>query len=273
MSRLRNVATGIFPQGIPYARFGNGPRTLLMLAGGPGNDAPRGLSFTMYSKPAVPVGDEYTVWIVTRRIGQPPGFTTRAMAGDVARVIAEEFGGRVDAVIGMSMGGMIAQYLAADHPGCADRLVLLSTAYRGDPRAAELDRQFAAHLAAGRHGRAYAAVMGYLYPPGVRRMFLSVLMRAMSPILAEKHHEHFASDVLVEAEACRLHDAEADLGSVRDPVVVIGGDADLCFPKDLQEKTAALIPGSRLILYPGRGHANAASHPSYPSDLRGFLVG
>ena len=38
------------------------------------------------------------------------------MADDVAQAITDEFGGRVDLVVGESYGGMIAQCLAARHP-------------------------------------------------------------------------------------------------------------------------------------------------------------
>lgn len=52
------------------------------------------------------------------------GYTTRDMAGDYAQMISIDLGGYVEAAIGMSFGGMIAQHFAADYPELYGRLVI-----------------------------------------------------------------------------------------------------------------------------------------------------
>lgn len=272
MGHINPESSGLLGPRIPYVRFGSSDRHLLLLTGGPGNDLPHGLGLTMYIAPTKKLLDRFSVWILTRRMGQPPGFSTRDMAADIADVIARDFGGRVAGVMGLSMGGLIAQYLAADHPGLAGRYVFAATAMRISPEAAGLDRAMAEHLAAGRHGPAYAAVMGYLSPPGPGRLFSKGMVRLLGPLLREPHHADFSRDVLNEALAEEAHDSSQVLCRIREPVLVIGGDSDLCFPASLQQATAAAIPGAGLVLYPGRGHGNVLRHPQFAAEIRRFLM-
>ena len=108
---------GTFPNGMEYLTWGDGPRTLLSILGGPGSFVPTGTMARMLvrqSRPYVAAG--YTNWIVTRRRDMPADHGIADMADDYAQLVTEEFGGRVDLVVAESFGGMIAQYLAARHP-------------------------------------------------------------------------------------------------------------------------------------------------------------
>ena len=63
------------------------------------------------------VEDGYTIWYVMRRQGMPQGHSIADMADDFAEFIETELGGRVDAVLGTSYGGIeIGFHLAARHP-------------------------------------------------------------------------------------------------------------------------------------------------------------
>ena len=57
---------------------------------------------------------DYTVYVIKRKRGMPPGHTTQDMAADYARAIE----GALDPshVMGFSIGGAIAQYVALDCP-------------------------------------------------------------------------------------------------------------------------------------------------------------
>jgi aminoacrylate hydrolase len=58
----------------------------------------------------------------------PPGYSTRDMAQDYARVIEGVLG--PSHLIGFSTGGSIAQYVALDHPGALRSLILVVSACR-----------------------------------------------------------------------------------------------------------------------------------------------
>ena len=168
-------------------------------------------------------------------------------------------------VVGLSMGGMIAQILTARHP---DRILSLaslmsSSGRRGLP---------------GPTRKARAALMARL-PPGAdpERMLghLSRLLRAIgSPAYPtpEKQLRDMAAAALLRSscpagvarqlvaiiasgERCAL------LRSIERPTLVIHGAADPLIPVACGIDTARLVPGARLEVIEGMGH-----------DLPGQLV-
>src|SRR5689334_18462359 len=116
---------GTSTNGIPYLRWGTGPRTLLFLAGGPGNLLPRGVGASGFTRGMRAFVDEYTIHLVTRKCGLPPTTTTKTLAADYAELIRQDFGGHVDLVMGVSYGGLIAQHLAADYPALFSHLAIV----------------------------------------------------------------------------------------------------------------------------------------------------
>ena len=121
--------TGTFANGMEYARWGDGSKTLVWIPGGPGSEVPRGPMAGMFGskfRPFVEAG--YTVWFVTRKRNMPVGHSVEHMAADYAALITDQFGGRVDTVLGASYGGIIVLYLAANHPESAEHLVAAGAA-------------------------------------------------------------------------------------------------------------------------------------------------
>lgn len=70
--------------------------------------------------------EEYTVYVFDRAENIREGYTVRNMAEDTAAAMRELNIGNAD-VFGASQGGMIAMYLAIDHPQMVNRLILGST--------------------------------------------------------------------------------------------------------------------------------------------------
>jgi pimeloyl-ACP methyl ester carboxylesterase len=70
-------------------------------------------------------------------------------------------------------------------------------------------------------------------------------------------------------------DFRAELARLRLPVLVIQGDADATCPIALTgRRTAALVPGARMLEYEGAPHGLIASHPArLAADLLGFVRG
>jgi pimeloyl-ACP methyl ester carboxylesterase len=70
-------------------------------------------------------------------------------------------------------------------------------------------------------------------------------------------------------------DMRAELPKIAVPVLIVHGDADASAPIDLTgRRTAALIAGSRLVVYPGAGHGLYASdHGRLNSDILAFIAG
>lgn len=249
-----------FANGMPYRRFGSGPRPLLVMWGGPGNDLPSGLvPFLKHNwKPLL---KDYTVYVVSRRSGLPLGYTTRQMADDLAETIRQEFQPPVD-VMGISFGGMIVQHLGADHGELVRRLVIAMAAHTLSDRGRTLDSMYSRHASRGEWGAAYAVSASGPAQRALRHVVGSLSRPAVSPT--------FAQDVAVELVADLQHDALDRLGAIRVPTLVICGADDPYFSEDLVRRTAAAIPDARLILYPGQGHDIIVSR-RFGADVHAFL--
>ena len=263
--------TGIFPNGMAYVRWGTGPKTLLFIPGGPGNAAPSGMSMRMFPLFRPLVEDGYTAWYVARRRDMPKGHTIADMADDYAGLVANEFGGKVDLVVGVSYGGMIGFDLAARHPERFGHIAIAVAGYQVSEGGKTLDHDFARLLSEGRNGEAGALMVRSMAPglqvPGAAR----VLGAVMGRIMAGEAHPSFASDVMVEAEAEVVCDARDVLPAIPVPVLLVCGDEDLYFPKEVYEETARLIPDCTLRMYEGAGHVGAIRDKRFAQDVLEFV--
>ena len=264
--------TGILTNGMAYARLGSGPKSLLVIPGGPGNEAPRGLTVRMLgSQFRRYVESGYSVWYVARKRGMPKGHSMADIAADYADLIADEFGGRVDLVVGISFGGMVGFCLAADHPARFGHIAIVVAGYAVNERGKAIDLGFARHLSEGRTGEAMATMLEGLAP----RWLGSTLARPLG-VLGGRFafrdlHADFASDVLVEAEAEVACDARDVLPRITVPVLLVCGDRDVYFSKAVYEETARLIPDCTLRMYAGEGHMRVVSDRRVAGDVLDFV--
>ncbi len=164
MSRVQ-MHRGVIDNTMAYARWGEGAKTVLFVSGGPGNTLPEGPLRRVGGPLFGPLVDAgYTVWAVTRPRNLPDGDSIEDMADDYAAVIAAEFGGHVDIALGMSMGGLIVQYLAANHPDRAETFVVLAAACGVTELGKVLTRRSAAAVASGDRTELGLALAAELLP-------------------------------------------------------------------------------------------------------------
>ena len=110
-----------------YVSFGSGERKLVVLPGlSDGLATVKGKSVFL-SGAYKRFFKEFTVYMFSRKNEMPKGYTIREMAADQAFAM-KELGIEKASVLGVSQGGMIAQYIAIDHPEMVDRLILAVTA-------------------------------------------------------------------------------------------------------------------------------------------------
>jgi len=183
-----------------------------------------------------------------------------AMASQTSALISALRLHRPD-VLGWSMGGMIAQALAVRHPGQVRRLVLCAT-FPGTG-AADVPplpvmrggRIFPASQ--GQAQSAYQAAVG-AYPPA-----------APAATVVK------ASQASAETDWWYGHDAAGrEIARIPAPTLVADGTEDQLDPAVNDRTLARLIPRSRLVLYPGAGHAFLFQDQSRFATLVGsFLAG
>ncbi len=262
------VRTGTFSNGIAYEAIGDGPRTMIFLPGGPGMIRLVWVRVgARILRPLAAAG--FTVWRLARRRGVPTGHTIEDMADDVAHVIDEAFDGHVDAVVGVSMGGLIALYLAARRPDAVGRVALVASSASISARSLEAAGRYGEALGHERFTEAALVELEDMVPGERRRRLRRLLAALLGRVIAASGNN--PPDVLVETRAIMDADARPVLHQITAPVLIIVGDQDLDFPPDIVEETARLIPDCTVVRYEGRDHGGATFDKRAPGDVLDFL--
>ena len=163
-------------------------------------------------------------------------------------------------IAGISMGDVIAQRFAIDHPEQTRALVPISTSARVGEAAAE-----------NWHARA-----DLIQREGLRKVFENAGGPALSyaPEYREAHAEKIAEDARVSlerndsacyAEACRAvasYDYSEELATVRCPTLILQGLEDQLTPPGGSVLMSRQIEGSRLEMIEGCGHSIPAEKPA-----------
>jgi pimeloyl-ACP methyl ester carboxylesterase len=192
--------------------------------------------------------------LITRRI-DPVLYTLTDMAGDAAGLL-RELGLGPAHVVGVSMGGMIAQTLAAEYPETVRSLVsIMSTTgnrWKGQPafgiyrfllRRAPSDRDaFVEYL---------TTLFNAIGSPGFPRDEQRV--REIAALSYDRGHDPASSGRQLGAIVAS-GDRTAALRRIAVPTLVIHGTRDKMVRPSGGRATARAIPGARLMMVEGMGH-------------------
>lgn len=163
-------------------------------------------------------------------------------------------------VVGLSIGGMIAQGLASQHPGVAKGLVLMDTAHRIGSD--ELWNQRITAIEAD----------------GIAAISDQILQRWFTPDFRAPGKPDFVgySNMLLRTppagylgSCCALRDADYTEATraLTLPVLCVVGDHDGSTPPDLVRSTADLIAGARFEIVENAGHLPCIEQPQATTRL------
>ncbi|MGM9549200.1 MAG: alpha/beta fold hydrolase [Faecousia sp.] len=265
---LYNGKNGTIPMGdttMDYIRFGSSGKTLVMLPGlGDGLRTVQGTALPMaFAYRAF--AREYTVFAFSRLNRLPAGYTTRDMARDVKAGMDALGIERAD-ILGVSMGGMIAQHLAADFPEKVGKLVLTVTSARPNPVLTQSISEWVTLAKQGDHRALMDSNVRRIYSEGYYRKN-KWLIPVMGLLTKPKSYDRF----LIQAEACRSHNSLDALGRILSPTLVIGGEQDHALGGDASREIAARIPGAELKMYPQWGHGLYEEAADFSEIVQAFL--
>ncbi|VDC31341.1 3-oxoadipate enol-lactonase [Pseudogemmobacter humi] len=194
----------------------------------------------------------------------PAPYTMGSLIRDTER-LADHFALKETVVIGLSIGGMIAQGLAVKRLDLVRGLVLSNTAARIGTAAGWHDR-IALVREQGLEAVADATMERWLG----RNWRASPAMPDLRARLLATHPEGWAGC----AAAIAGTDFYETTATLRLPALAIAGAHDGSTPPDLVRETAELIPGHRFRLIRGAGHIPMAERPDdYAEAIREFLTG
>ncbi len=197
----------------------------------------------------------------------PPGPLTTAAMADAVAALLDRLATGPAVVVGLSMGGGVAQVLALRRPDLVRALVLVSTS--SEFPAATRERFTARAERAEREGM--AAILDSTVP----RWFTPEFAAAHPAEVARTERTVLANDPAAFAAASRAN-AERDwssrLGEIRCPVLFVGGDRD---PADAARAAAtfrAHLPDLRIEIVAGASHLVPVEAPErFAALLLAFL--
>ena len=195
-----------------------------------------------------------------RGVGQsesPPGpYSTRQLAQDAVAVLDAAKIDRAH-LVGLSLGGAVAQELALAHPQRVRSLALLSTFAVQPPRTRALLSAWRALYPAAiadpelRHAWELQA---YTWLFSDRYWRSDAAMRAALRFAREQPPQTPAG-FIGQVDAALAHDARDRLSQLKLPALVIHGVLDQFAPLATGEELANLIQGAELLVIPDAGHA------------------
>jgi pimeloyl-ACP methyl ester carboxylesterase len=234
---------------VAYRELGSGPALLLIMGAGASMDGwPPSMVDALAAHHEVVVFDNAGVG-ESSAVSAPGSLSVTAMASQTSDLISA-LGLRRPAVLGWSMGGMIAQALAVSHPAQVSRLILASTAV-GTGKAVPLppfatvpavnSQQLTARSFPKNQAAAASAYLNtILQYPGFYGESAAIF-----------HAQYLAAEGWLAGQDPAGHLA----GDIRVPTLVAGGIQDQFIVVANARQLAGSVPGAKLLLFPDAGHS------------------
>lgn len=248
-----------------YASFGHGSNVLVILPGlSDGLATVKGKALLL-AAPYRPYLADFTIYMFSRKDTMPEGYSIKDMAADQAQAMRKLSVERYS-VLGVSQGGMIAQYLAVLCPENVEKLVIAVSAPCVNETVRGNLRRWLVSAEKGDHKQLMIDTAENSYSSEYLKKY-----RKMYPLLGHigkpKDYRRFQRN----AEAILSFDAEEDLRKISCPTLIIGGKEDKIVGPEASYELHEKIKGSELHMYDGLGHAAYEEAPDFNERVFGFL--
>ena len=217
-----------------------------------------GTDFRIWDQVAAHFAEDYCLLLYDKRghglsdLGQGPVTIDRHV--DDLLALVDHFGIDRFGLIGLSIGGLIAQRLAVRAPDRLAALVLCDTAAKmGD--APTWNGRIAAIEAGGMEAVGDATMERWF--TAAYRAEEDMPLRIWRNMLTRQS----AAGYIASCQAIRDADLTADAPRIDVPTLVVVGDDDKASPPDLVRATAEMIPGTRFAVIEGAGHLPCIERP------------
>lgn len=261
----RNKSVKIGNATMNYARFGTGTKNLIMIPGLGDGLRPNNKLALLYAFLYGKFAKDYTVYVFSPINEMPDRYSTRKMARDFME--AAKFLGieRAD-VIGVSMGGMIAQHLAADYPELVEKLVLVVSSSRKN--------QYSHAVISSWIEMAKREDYHRLMVDSLKKMYTKEYLTKnqwMLPVAGKIGKPKSFERFITMANACIHHNAYEKLPKIQAKTLVIGGELDRTLGARASRELAEMIPNAELKMYEQYGHALYEEAKDFNHTVLAFL--
>jgi len=243
--------TGELVGGFSYLKMGDGPQNLVIFPP---------LIDSLFKVTVFPLymamlfhrfADQYSTYIVSRRRNLPVGYSARDMADDYAEMFERNRLGQAH-VIGLSLGGMIAQFFAGNYPQYVNKLVLVASAHKMGIEGLDIARKWIPWARRTRWDRIYNDSVDLTYSNSYQWIF-QITKPWVKEFLRKKLHPD-PSDFIISGQAAMIHDSSEVLDKIQKRTLIIAGDQDRFFPESLFYEMSRRIRNAELLMMPGFGH-------------------
>jgi pimeloyl-ACP methyl ester carboxylesterase len=231
-----------------YVSFGAGDENLIIILGlGDGLKSVKGQAFTLgnYYRE---FGKKYKTYVFGRKNTLGSDYSTREMAKDQKKAM-DIIGLKQAHVLGISQGGMIAQYLAIDYPEVVKSLIIGISISRPNETLETVVKRWKSYAKQHDYGSLIKDTLKMTYTEKQFKRYEKLL-----PIITRIGKPKSFDRFLIQAESCLNHNAYEQLQLITSPTLVIGGDDDKVTGPNSSQEIASRIKDSQLIMYQGYGH-------------------
>lgn len=263
----KNASVRIGDTTMDYVSFGYGKKAFILIPGlGDGLVTVKGKALLL-AKPYKPFFEHYTVYMFSRKNDMPEGYSIRDMAADQAEAL-KTLGIDKASVMGVSEGGMIAQYLAIDFPDLIDKLVIAVSAPKINPISRESVEKWMDFARQGDHKSLMIDTAERSYSEAYLNKYRKIYP-FIGAIAKPKDYGRF----MINARAVLEFDATDRVTDITCPTLIIGGEDDRIVGIDASYELHNRISGSRIHVYKGLGHASYEEAGDFNERVLTFLEG
>ncbi len=262
----KNGTVSIGDTEMHYISFGKGKEVLIIIPGlGDGLTTVKGtaLPFAIGYRA---FAANYKVYVFSRKNRLNEGYSTRDMAKDQAAVM-KTLGILKADIMGVSQGGMIAQYLAIDYPSLVNKLVLAVTLSKQNET---VQNVVGSMIEMAKRGD-YKSLMTDMAEKSYSEQYLR-RYRFLYPVLGRIGKPKDFSRFLIQANSCIHHNAYEELDEIESSTLIIGAGSDKIVGSNSSAEMAERIRNSELFVYEGFGHAAYEEAKDFNIRVLNFLA-
>lgn len=209
--------------------------------------------------------EEYTVYVFDRAENMHEGYTVRNMAEDTAEAMRELNIEKAD-VFGASQGGMIAMYLAIDHPQMVNKLVLGSTLAKPNATFNRIIDEWVQLAKEKNETGLLESFADNVYSEATLKVYRETIISSNLGISDEEYRRF-----TILAEACKTFDCYGELSSIQCPVLVLGSQGDRVVTAEGSEQIAEALGCESYLYSADYGHGVYDEAVDYRQRCLNFL--
>ena len=208
---------------------------------------------------------DFKVYVFSRKNELEKGCTIHDMARDL-NIAMKGLGIKKADIMGVSQGGMIAEYFTLDYPEKVNKLVLVVTIGKQNDCIQKAVKKWIKMARQRQYGKLMQDITIHMYTEEYLKKypFIVPLFGLYPP---PKNERRF----LRMAKSCIMHDAYDCLDQIKVPTLIIGGAKDTTVGSNASRELAERIEGSELYIYQEYGHGLYSEAKDFNQRVYSFL--